>query len=185
MKGFTLLEITISLGIIGLISMSAFHNYSKFMMQQERLSTLNTLKSLIEYAKNEAFRQGKNITLCIANDALHCTTQPGKHLIIFENEDKTSQPKPNSILKIQSVLQYGLLSFRAFGDNHTTLNIQENGMTQNNGTFTYCPKNGDPKEADGLIINKGSRTYKPHIRNSLGVLVKQTGNNRSEALNCL
>ena len=79
--------------------------------------------------------------------------------MIFENNGQ-ARPTPAEILQVFSGMRYGRLHFERFGEN---LNIYPNGRTPNNGTFTYCPKDRDRRNADGLIVNKVLRTYIPVI----------------------
>lgn len=181
----TILELIVVIFIMAILSVIAIPNYKHFMMHQEREATLNTLKTLIEYGKNEAFHQNKTITLCVSADGRHCSRGFGATVLVFENDAGHAHPRPNTLLQTQGQLQYGQLVFTGFAHDHASLNINANGLTHNNGSFTYCPKNGDSREADALIINKASRSYRPTVRNSLGILLKEEGTGRREPLSCL
>ena len=140
-------------------------------MSEERTLTLQNLQSMIELAKAEAFRHQETITLCMSIDQKTCVMGRGNSYIIFRNQEKSAQPKPNSIIRISGYLSYGSIEFKGFGHQHTYLDIEPDGYTYNNGHFCYCPKNQSSKEADGLIINNASRTYRPNVRNHLGILL--------------
>lgn len=181
-QGLSLLELCTVLFIIAIIVSIGIPRFTLFLMREERELLLDRLQTAIEYAKQEAFVQGKTLRLCgsINHQSCHPKGWSEGFILIEPNLDPRI-PKPDKILQVFPKLQYGTLKFSGFG---TNLNIQADGTTLNNGTFSYCPKNKEQQEAAALIINKASRTYKATIRNSLGILMKNVGSPQADPLDC-
>lgn len=184
-RGFSVLELCTVVLMLGIITTFAIPSFTQFLMRAERAMVLDRLQAAIEYAKQEAFVRGKTITIC--GSINHRTCQPddwSAGFIVIETDEHF--PRFSSkILYIFPKLQHGKLHFDQFG---TNVNITADGMTINNGTFTYCPKNAhrnaDRREADALIINNASRTYRPTQKNSQGILLKNVGTPEEEPLTC-
>lgn len=180
-RGFSALELCIVILMLSVITTFAIPSFTQFLMRAERAMVLDRLQAAIEYAKQEAFVRGKTITIC--GSINHRTCQPkdwSAGFIIFETDEQLPH-FPAKILYMFPKLQHGKLHFEQFG---TNLNITADGMTINNGTFTYCPKNADRREADALIINNATRTYRPIQRTSRGILLKNVGTPEEEPLTC-
>jgi len=182
--GFSLWELMSLLSLLGILSAMSIPHIYPFLMRTEREIVLEQLKTAIEYAKQEAFLRGVPLTLCASPDTKTCQARdwsPG--YLLFENRMATSQPQPSQILYVFSGTHYGKLHFESFGPNKN-LNIEANGMTVNSGAFLYCPYNKDPREAEALIINKASRTYRPTQKSSRGILIKNAGTPEAIPLLC-
>jgi prepilin-type N-terminal cleavage/methylation domain-containing protein len=183
-KGFSLLELITVLLIVGIFMSIATANFDHFFMRQERELALHRIQSAIYYAQQEAASRGKTVTVCGSHDHKKCVTDNWTNgFMVVIQQEQTNNPSKESleILQVFQGLKYGQLYFDHFGKH---LNIQPDGMTINLGTFTYCPRNRDRREADALIINRVCRTYRPIERNSLGVLVKNEGTTTATPLSC-
>lgn len=193
LAGFSVLELITVITIIGLMFGIAIPNYHKFLMREERSLALHRLATAIDFAKQEAITRGKIVVVCSSVDGKTCSSSHNwtNGYIVGIERKKSDKDKIQSlngetavfeVLQVFSGIRFGYLHFNQFGKQH--LHLQPNGMTDNNGTFTYCPKNGDAKEADGLIINHAARSYRPKERNVLGVLLKKEGTEDAEPLVC-
>lgn len=146
-------------------------------MRQEREFVLKQLITTIEYAKQEAFRQGSTLTLCPSIDGKNCQlTRDWSHGFLL-----VSNHSPKQQLLTFPGIHHGKLYFDEFS-NH--LNIKANGSTINTGTFTYCPNNKDPREPRGLVINRASRVYSIDQKNTLGIPLKNAGTIKETPLIC-
>jgi type IV fimbrial biogenesis protein FimT len=138
--GFSLIEMLIVMSILATLAVLSLMQLRTWLTQLEQDLALDRIKHAIEFAKNEAFRSGKTISLCPSADHKFCYIKDdwSTGFIIFENPDRDTQPKPNSILKIVQGAQYGKIFFDALGNE---LHIRPNGTTTNIGKFYYCAKN--------------------------------------------
>ncbi|HXH55630.1 MAG TPA: GspH/FimT family pseudopilin [Gammaproteobacteria bacterium] len=180
-RGFSILELCTVILILSFITTFAIPAFSQFLMRGERAMVLDRVKAAIEFAKQEAFTRGKTITICASINHRTCHANDWSAGVIIIEMDEQLPRTPSNLLYVFPKLQHGKLNFDQFG---TYLNITADGMTINNGTFIYCPKNGDRREADALIINNATRTYRPTQKNRLGVLLKNVGTAEETPLSC-
>lgn len=182
-RGFSVLELCTVVLILGIISAFAIPAFTRFLMREERTMVLDRLQAAIEYAKQEAFIRGKNIRVCASINHKTCHDSDWSAGFIVLEMDEDFPDLSSKLLYVFPKLQHGNLHFVQFG---THINITADGMTINNGTFTYCPKKYDKREreADAVIINKATRTYRPTQKNHQGILLKNAGTPLEEALSC-
>lgn len=171
MHGLSLLELVIYLMIFMTISFLALSNFRSFLMRQERELTLDRLKNAILFARNEAFRRGKTITLCGSHDQKTCHLEKewttGFMMFVNEHQNKQlnhSHNQPNSpadILYVFPKIYYGKLLYQT-GFSGNELHIHENGMTMNIGDFIYSPKDNQNTldNQEKLVINRACRCYR-------------------------
>lgn len=164
----------------------AIPSFNQFLMRNERNLVINQLKSAIEYARQEAYRRKKTVTLCASSNGKTCLAEDWSlGFIIFEvgsGKQRVPAAQATTLLQVFPAIQYGRLHFASFGDK--ALNIEPDGTTLNVGTFVYCPKNRDRREAEGLAINKAARAYQLVERNSLGIRLKNSGRSDAAPLIC-
>ncbi len=180
-RGFSVLELCTVVLILSVISTFAIPAFTRFLMHEERAMTLDRLQAAIEYAKQEAFIRGKNIRVCASINHRTCHDSDWSAGFIVLEMDEDFPDFSSKILYVFPKLQHGKLRFDQFG---THINITAEGMTLNNGTFTYCPKDPDKREADAVILNKATRTYRPIQKNHQGILLKNAGTALEEPLSC-
>ena len=180
-RGFSILELCTVFLILGFLTAFAIPAFSQFLMREERTRVLDRIQAAIEFAKQEAFARAKTITVCASINHRTCYASDWSAGFIIIETDEQLPHFASNLLYAFPKLQHGKLNFDQFG---TYLNITADGMTINNGTFVYCPKNGDRREADALIINNATRTYRPIQKNRLGILLKNVGTAEETPLSC-
>lgn len=67
LKGFTLLELMVTIAILGLLMGIAAPSYRNFMDRQKVRSVLNEWKSAFYFAQSEALRLKDGVIFCSAN----------------------------------------------------------------------------------------------------------------------
>lgn len=176
-QGYSYLELCTVIAIIAILFGFGVPTFYQTLMRQERELVLGQLQMAIDYARQEALIRHKTVTICSSINQKTCIQE--YHLIenwsngfiIVENSKNPLTPASQNILKVFPGTCYGKLYFKRFRQH---LIIKTNGATLNDGSFYYCPLKYEQREVDGLIINKGGRTYRPIKHPTLGIPLKNS-----------
>lgn len=160
-RGWTLIELLIVLSIITILTVLSLPqpDYSS------RLSSAQQLRQLaqgIALAKAEAIVLGQPVTLCGLKVAHNneCAPHWADGFIIMTE---------NQLLFEHRWELTGQLSWQGFSGRQD-LRINERGMLRyQNGSFTYCPEDGDMTKTQQLIVNTAGRTRLAKDSNQDGV----------------
>lgn len=145
--GYTLIELLITLSLSSVLLLFFLQSYQSIQARFQSHIVLNRLVSLLQCARSEAIRTGKQVTLCKSRDGKTCSGFWHDGQIMFLNPDKPQ------ILHAYGPIKRGSLYFRAFQSGHF-LRFSAKGMPfEQNGSFIYCPTQ-NPKLAHALIIEK-------------------------------
>ncbi|WP_133135388.1 GspH/FimT family pseudopilin [Legionella rowbothamii] len=71
LKGFTLLELLITMMLLVSLSMVAIASYSYFLRKNERQTLIDELKNSVQYAKSQALILNSNVVLTPLDDSLN------------------------------------------------------------------------------------------------------------------
>lgn len=149
-SGFTLIELLISLSIVASLLLFSLQGYKQAKIWFETRAVLTQLTHLIYYARSEAIRSGKPVTICKSRDGKTCSGSWSNGQIAFINTDKMH------LLIALGPVKTGTLIFRAFQSSDFLRFTPKGSTFEQNGTFIYCP-NGNARSAHTLIIEKSGR----------------------------
>ena len=161
-KGFTLIELMVSISVISILAAIAVPNFNAFLSQMRVDKEISALHRLLFTARNSAINSALPVTVCPLNVQSQCTTQWQNEISVFIdfNNNDTYDPVSNEILlrtksaiKNDDKLQYGLRRSRII--------YAPTGRTSgwgSNGTFKYCPK-GYPEKSRAIRIATSGRLY--------------------------
>jgi len=74
MRGFTLFELMITLGVAGLILSLGVPNFIGMVQNNRAVSAANDLVTSLNLGRSEAIRRGSTISLCSSTDGATCST---------------------------------------------------------------------------------------------------------------
>ncbi|MFI8010908.1 GspH/FimT family pseudopilin [Acinetobacter sp. ABJ_C4_1] len=140
--GFTIVELSITLVILVIMSVIAIPLYHQFMASAELKNTPRVLTIHIQKAKSDAITKHKNIVICPSSDQLVCNTNWNNRLISFVDNNRNLQHDLNEELLTSIDLNhtYGSMKLQRFGKKQNSIVFQgSSGLPiESNGSFIYC-----------------------------------------------
>ncbi len=160
-RGYTLVELLITTGIVALaLSAASYSGLNELIERHRRQVSLQEVMRLVQFARSEAVNRQQSITLCALDDASTCTASwTGNTVAVFRDADYNRRVDPGEALRaVHWPASRGSLQWRAsLGRKH--LEFSAMGSTAQNGSFLLCHRDGD-KAADLVItLNRGGRPY--------------------------
>jgi type IV fimbrial biogenesis protein FimT len=160
-KGFTMLELMITLSIAAILLAVAVPSYQSVMVQSRLTTQANELMTALHYARSEAVKRGVRVTICKSSDGTACTSggswQDG--WLIFSDAGTTGTVDGgDEILRVFPALNGSTLEGGSnFGN---WISYRSNGRSQGsgssnppNGTFSLC----NHASGRSIIINHSGR----------------------------
>jgi type IV fimbrial biogenesis protein FimT len=72
-RGFTLLELMVTLTVVAILGVIAIPNFRTFMLNERRDSLVDSLTASLQYARNQALNLNEKTTLCAGQPGNSCT----------------------------------------------------------------------------------------------------------------
>lgn len=162
-KGFTMLELMITLSIGAILATVAAPSYQS-MMVQSRLSTQsNEFLTALHYSRSEAIKRGIRVTMCKSNSDKACTNgsnwQDG-WIVYSDSETAGEVGKVDGSDEILRVFP-GMIGSTMTASNYTNwISYLPNGSSKSsgnlpNGSFTVC----NSAQGRKIIVNNTGRPY--------------------------
>ena len=154
-KGLTLIELLITLAIVGILLAGATPSMTEFIQNNRAVTQINELQSSLSLARNEAIRRNNNITICRSSNGSSCGGNWQDGWIVFVDNDLDGyRGVSDEILSIHGTLTGGnTLAF-----SQTRVIYANSGMARSgsNGTFVLCDARGTASSM-GIIVGVSGR----------------------------
>ncbi len=149
-RGFTLIELIITLVIAGVLVAIGVPNLSTFLKNSARTTRLNDLVTALNLARSEAVKRNTDITVCASTDAATCSGNTS-----FSSGWVVRQVTPATLLRVFEQDLAGTTS--TIVGTAASITYQGNGMstTANRFTFRHCDDRGDAAARAVIVSNTG------------------------------
>jgi len=152
-KGVTLLELMITMIVVGILAGLAAPSFSAAIKNNRMTTQLNELFTFLSYARSEAIKRNVSVTVCKSNDMNSCGGNWQNGWIVFVDNDRDgSVDSIDEILRVHEALTDD--SVLKFPRNRVTYNSKglSIGFT---GKFVLCDSRGDDDRQALVVSNTG------------------------------
>lgn len=167
--GFTLLELMVTIAIVGIVAAIAFWDSSDMLENNKAESFLLELKRNISFARAKATSSDSLIVVCNgetskiqSNSRVPCLSDwSSGSIFVFYDSNSNGIQNPNrgdTILRVmEEIPENSKFSFRNGG---TSLIFDSSGRaTTGVGTFVYCPNSNNENNKALTITQSGTALY--------------------------
>lgn len=158
-KGFTLLELMVSVSVTSILAAIAIPSYNDFIIKLRVDNEISTLHRMLLTTRNAAINSGKKAILCPLDSTAQCTTQWQNKLSVFidSNDNKIFDANEKILFSRDAILSTDRLNY---GKTRNKITFKPTGTLSGlaNGTFRYCPT-GYTEYARGIIVARSGRIY--------------------------
>jgi len=146
-SGFTLLELMVTIAIVGIVTALAIPSMSTFIKNDRLVSQINTLVSHLALARSEAVLRNQQVILCASDNSSTATpscsgTDWSAGWIVFIDADNDSGfTAGETIVRAQPALEGGNTLNSAIGSS-VTYDSRGFAAAGSAGTFSLCDDRG-------------------------------------------
>jgi type IV fimbrial biogenesis protein FimT len=159
--GLSLIELLVTLSIVAFLMLQvATPDLSAWRQRKEIDGLMHELIGAIDMMRSHAIVENVMVTFCRSNDGISCQGKWHEGSILFTdfNADRVINGQDRLLFRLPPMKPDGTLEFRSF-QNRQFLQINSRGFTNyQNGNFTFCPADKDPRLARQIIISLSGRT---------------------------
>jgi type IV fimbrial biogenesis protein FimT len=142
-KGFTILELMITIAIVSILVAVAVPSFNSMMISNSVTRDQDTFFSLLLTARSEAVKRGRTVSVCQSSNLTACDSTASwtdGAIVFFDANADGDIDTGDVVLRINEKLQSSVnLAFT--GGDHLTFNSL--GQAEGNvGTFTFTHSNG-------------------------------------------
>jgi type IV fimbrial biogenesis protein FimT len=158
-KGFTLIELIVSVSILSILAAIVVPNLNQFIIKMRVDNEISHLHRMLLITRNAAINSGHKAILCPLNNSLQCTTQWQNELSVFIDVNNNKMFDTNEkVSRVRSAIVVG--DKLIYGKGRNKITYQPTGQLSGlaNGTFRYCPQN-NKKLSRGIVVARSGRVY--------------------------
>lgn len=158
-NGVTLIELMISLGVLGILATLAAPGFADLIADSSRTTAVNDLFHALFFARSESMKRGAVVTVCKSSDGLACARQGDWTIgwMVFANQDSDEPAARDTNEPVLAVYQGW--SRGRITSNRPAYSFRPYTQGVVNGTIVFCDTRGS-EHARAIIV---SHTGRPRI----------------------
>lgn len=159
-KGFTIIELMVSVAVLGIITAVAMPSLNQFLVNLRIDNEISQIHRLVLSARNSAINMERNVTLCPLSATNTCTNAWAGELSVFidlDNDDIYEPVNNEVLLKVKPAIQNNdTLTYAGF----SRITFAPTGQLSAalNSTFIYCPTGFDDL-GRSVTLSASGRAY--------------------------
>ena len=161
-----------TLTISAMLISFAFPSMQGLVAQSRASLAINQMLGAVQLTRNAAVTYRTRATLCPGagpDCGSRDTWHAGAMIFLDRNGDAARQDSELVVRQLPPLPQ-GMVTWRSFR-NRSTLTVLPSGYTDwQNGSFRYCPADGDLRYARQVIINAQGRPRRAHDNDGDGIV---------------
>ncbi len=158
-KGFTLIELMVSVSVTSILATIALPNFSEFIIKMRVDNEISHLHRMLLITRNAAINSGQKAIICPLDNNSQCSTQWQNELSVFIDVNNNKMLDANEkVIKIRAAIT--IEDKLVYGKGRTKITFKPTGQLSGlaNGTFRYCPQN-HKNHSRGIVIARSGRVY--------------------------
>lgn len=160
-QGFTLIELMVTLVVTAIVLMLALPSFQRLLQSNRADAIGSEFATALNYARMEALKQARRVTICASNDGAACAGDWGDGYIVFVDSAATDTALPDPSLG--AIRKWGRSS------EGVTVNAKFDGATDTNyirftslGGFAR-PTGGETRVEVDVVVTNCSGINVPRI----------------------
>ncbi len=156
-KGYTLLEILMTMGIASVLLTIGVPGLQTFTKNNHILSTTNIIMTALKTARSEAMTQRLDVVVCGTDDFVNCGGTV--NYMAFTDADSNGAVNGSDTIVYTNLLSQSIeyIECDTCSDDETIIFNRRGTAIANNGTLTVCDDRGN-SYARGIIIEPIGRS---------------------------
>ncbi len=175
--GFTLVELLAVLSILAILLGLGVPGLQRLVGTTRAEGSMRELYALLASARQMAVLTRRDVTLCGTADGTSCSrTWNGNPTLVFADGNRNRRADGGEeIFQVSEVTHSGRVRWSASG-NRSYLRFRPDGAALEYGNFTWCPADGDTRQARQLILNVTGRPRAAVDADGDGIVEDRDGN---------
>ena len=164
-RGFSLLELLVSLGLVSLLTVWGLPILSEAGQAGEAAQFSHIVTRTLTTARSRAVATRERVTLCASTNQHSCVKNwlGAVSILVFTDRNRNFRLDRQDTLHLNQPLslRHGNAYWRG-SLGRPYLRFRIDGSAVEYGRFSYCPQSGDTRRRRQLVINRVGRVYLHH-----------------------
>jgi len=193
MAGYTLMELLVTLAIVGIVAVMATPNMITMMERNQKSSALNNVLGMLSIGRSEAVTRQLTVSACASTDQATCDTnnwEAGWLLFVDDGSGTGGVADDGNLNGTEEILRIGGaasgdVTIRLLADiaDQGAISFDDEGLAVDPGTIVVCI-DGDVDSASAAILNVSGQPRLAVDTGADGIVEDSTGNTNADNVTC-